>query len=164
MFAFGQNEFVYRFMKPKKGRQPMNIGQAAKASGVSGKMIRYYESIGLIAPARRTESGYRIFSDKDIHTLRFIARARGLGFSVEQMGNLLALWQDRHRASADVKAVAQAHIEELEGKIKKLQDMRQTLEHLVNHCHGDERPECPILSDLAAENAAESLEREAKVS
>ncbi|MCE8018201.1 Cu(I)-responsive transcriptional regulator [Halomonas sp. MCCC 1A17488] len=136
----------------------MNIGQASKASGISEKMIRYYESIGLIAPAKRTESGYRIFSEKDVHALRFISRARDLGFSVEQMGNLLALWQDRHRASADVKAVAQAHIEELDGKIKKLQGMRRTLEHLVKHCHGDERPECPILGDLAAE----SLEMEAE--
>lgn len=142
----------------------MNIGQAAKASGISGKMIRYYESIGLIAPARRTESGYRIFSEKDIHALRFISRARGLGFSVEQMGNLLALWQDRHRASADVKAVAQAHMEELDLKIKKLQDMRQTLEHLVSHCHGDERPDCPILGDLAAESVAESVELDVETS
>ncbi|WP_111413838.1 Cu(I)-responsive transcriptional regulator [Billgrantia lactosivorans] len=135
----------------------MNIGQAAKASGISEKMIRYYESIGLIAPVRRTASGYRIFSEQDVHALRFISRARDLGFSVEQMGNLLALWQDRHRASADVKAVAQAHIEELDDKIEKLQGMRRTLEHLVKHCHGDERPECPILGDLAAE----SLELEA---
>ncbi|MFQ3787803.1 Cu(I)-responsive transcriptional regulator [Halomonas sp. A29] len=142
----------------------MNIGQAAKASGISEKMIRYYESIGLISPVRRTESGYRIFSEKDVHALRFISRARDLGFSVEQMGNLLALWQDRHRASADVKAVAQAHIEELDGKIKKLQDMRQTLEHLVNHCHGDERPDCPILSGLAAEGVAESIELESETS
>lgn len=136
----------------------MNIGQASKASGISEKMIRYYESIGLISPVRRTESGYRVFSEQEIHALRFISRARDLGFSVEQMGNLLALWQDRHRASADVKAVAQAHIEELDGKIKKLQGMRRTLEHLVKHCHGDERPECPILGDLAAE----SLELEAE--
>ncbi|MGR4067422.1 Cu(I)-responsive transcriptional regulator [Halomonas sp. LR3S48] len=142
----------------------MNIGQASKASGISEKMIRYYESIGLISPVRRTESGYRIFSEKDVHALRFISRARDLGFSVEQMGNLLALWQDRHRASADVKAVAQAHIEELDLKIKKLQDMRQTLEHLVDHCHGDKRPDCPILSGLAAENDAESVELDAETS
>ncbi|MDN3520473.1 Cu(I)-responsive transcriptional regulator [Halomonas ramblicola] len=130
----------------------MNIGQAAKASGISAKMIRYYESIGLMPPAHRTEAGYRAFHEKDIHALRFIARARSLGFSVEQMSNLLALWQDRHRASSDVKAVALAHIEELDGKIKKLQDMRETLEHLVKHCHGDARPDCPILGDLAAES------------
>ncbi|QOR39646.1 Cu(I)-responsive transcriptional regulator [Billgrantia diversa] len=142
----------------------MNIGQAAKASGISGKMIRYYESIGLIPPIKRTESGYRVFSEKDVHALRFISRARDLGFSVEQMGNLLALWQDRHRASADVKAVAQAHIEELDLKIKKLQDMRQTLEHLVDHCHGDERPDCPILSGLAAEGVEESAEVDVETS
>ncbi|NIC06860.1 Cu(I)-responsive transcriptional regulator [Billgrantia bachuensis] len=142
----------------------MNIGQAAKASGISGKMIRYYESIGLISPVKRTESGYRIFSEKDVHALRFISRARDLGFSVEQMGNLLALWQDRHRASADVKAVAQAHIGELDLKIKKLQDMRQTLEHLVDHCHGDERPDCPILSGLAADNVEESAELDVETS
>lgn len=130
----------------------MNIGQAAKASGISEKMIRYYESIGLIPPVHRTEARYRTFSEKDIHALRFIARARSLGFSVEQMSNLLALWQDRHRASSDVKAVALAHIEELDGKIKKLQAMRETLEHLVKHCHGDARPDCPILGDLAAES------------
>ncbi|EPC03408.1 hypothetical protein L861_17880 [Litchfieldella anticariensis FP35 = DSM 16096] len=129
----------------------MNIGQAAKASGVSGKMIRYYEDVGLIPRISRTDSGYRDFSEKDVHILRFISRARSLGFSVEQMYSLLALWQDRHRASSDVKAVAQAHIDELDSKIKKLQDMRETLLHLVNHCHGDHRPDCPILGDLAAE-------------
>lgn len=134
----------------------MNIGQAAKASGVSGKMIRYYEDVGLIPRISRTDSGYRDFSEKDVHILRFISRARSLGFSVEQMYNLLALWQDRHRASSDVKAVALAHIDELDSKIKKLQDMRETLVHLANHCHGDHRPDCPILGDLAAE--AQELE------
>ena len=127
----------------------MNIGEAAKASGISGKMIRYYESIGLIPSVGRTEAGYRTFSDKDIHTLRFIARARSLGFSVEQMSNLLALWRDSNRASSDVKAVAYAHIEELDSKIEKLISMRQTLQHLAEHCQGDSRPSCPILGDLA---------------
>ncbi|MFC3282319.1 Cu(I)-responsive transcriptional regulator [Litchfieldella rifensis] len=127
----------------------MNIGEAAKASGISGKMIRYYESVGLIPEVNRTEAGYRVFSEKDIHMLRFISRARSLGFSVEQMCDLLALWQDRHRASSDVKAVAQAHIEELDNKIEKLKAMRQTLQYLANHCHGDHRPDCPILGDLA---------------
>lgn len=127
----------------------MNIGEAARASGISGKMIRYYESIGLIAPVGRTDAGYRVFSDKDIHTLRFIFRARSLGFSVEQMSDLLALWQDRNRASADVKAVAYAHIEELDNKIEKLMSMRRTLQHLAEHCHGDHRPDCPIIGDLA---------------
>lgn len=129
----------------------MNIGQAAKASGISGKMIRYYESVGLIPQVNRTDSGYRVFSERDINRLRFISRSRSLGFSVEQMGSLLALWQDRNRASSDVKAVAQAHIEELDQKIKKLHGMRQSLLYLVNHCHGDQRPDCPILGDLAAE-------------
>ncbi|RDB44565.1 Cu(I)-responsive transcriptional regulator [Halomonas sp. DQ26W] len=127
----------------------MNIGEAAKASGISGKMIRYYESIGLIPSVGRTEAGYRSFSDKDIHALRFIARARSLGFSVEQMSNLLALWRDDKRASSDVKAVAYAHIEELDSKIGKLIAMRQTLQHLAEHCQGDHRPSCPILGDLA---------------
>lgn len=136
----------------------MNIGQAAKASGVSGKMIRYYESVGLIPPVNRTEAGYRDFSDKDIHMLRFISRARSLGFSVEQMHSLVELWQDRHRASADVKAVALAHIAELDSKIRKLLSMRETLLHLANHCHGDERPECPILGDLAAESVEQDVE------
>ncbi len=127
----------------------MNIGEAAKATGISGKMIRYYESIGLIPPIARTDSGYRVFSAKDIHTLRFIFRARSLGFSVEQMTDLLALWRDRNRASADVKAVAYAHIDELDNKIEKLMCMRLTLQHLAEHCQGDHRPDCPILGDLA---------------
>jgi len=127
----------------------MNIGQASRASGISTKMIRYYESIGLISSAHRTDSGYRVYEDNDIHTLRFIARARDLGFSVEQMGDLLALWRDRSRASGDVKAIALGHIEELERKAKALQEMSNTLRHLANHCHGDARPDCPILEELA---------------
>lgn len=127
----------------------MNIGEAAKASGISGKMIRYYESVGLMPQVKRTESGYRVFSEKDVHTLRFISRARSLGFSVEQMCDLLALWRDRNRASSNVKAVAHTHIEELDNKIEKLKAMRQTLQHLAEHCHGDHRPDCPILGDLA---------------
>jgi Cu(I)-responsive transcriptional regulator len=143
----------------------MNIGQAAKASGISGKMIRYYESVGLIPQVNRTDSGYRAFSERDINRLRFISRARSLGFSVEQMCSLLALWQDRNRASSDVKAVAQAHIEELDQKIKKLHGMRQTLLYLVNHCQGDQRPDCPILGDLAAEGfeLESGQEKEAQV-
>lgn len=127
----------------------MNIGQAAKASGVSAKMIRYYESIGLLAPAHRSEAGYRVYRDHDIHALRFIARARGLGFSVDQMRDLLALWRDRDRASADVKAIALAHVEVLEEKARALQQMSETLKHLAAHCHGDERPDCPIIDDFA---------------
>jgi len=126
----------------------MNIGQAAKQSGISAKMIRYYESIGLISPAVRTDSGYRVYSDHDVHTLRFVRRARDLGFSVEQMNELLALWQDRSRASADVKRIALEHIEELERKAEALREMAATLKHLAQHCHGDERPDCPILENL----------------
>ena len=126
----------------------MNIGQAAQATGISAKMIRYYESIGLIVPAGRTASGYRIYTEQDLHTLRFVRRARGLGFSVEQMHELLALWRDRKRASAEVKRVALQHVEELERKAAELQQMADTLKHLARHCHGDDRPECPIIEEL----------------
>ncbi|CAB3637124.1 Cu(I)-responsive transcriptional regulator [Achromobacter mucicolens] len=126
----------------------MNIGQAAKQSGISAKMIRYYESIGLIGPAVRTDSGYRVYSDQDLHTLRFVRRARDLGFSVEQMNELLALWKDRSRASADVKRIALEHVDELERKAESLREMAATLKHLAQHCHGDERPDCPILENL----------------
>jgi Cu(I)-responsive transcriptional regulator len=132
----------------------MNIGQAAAASGVSAKMIRYYESIGLISPAARTGSGYRVYSDADVHTLRFIRRARDLGFSVDQMTELLALWRDRDRASAEVKKIALNHVAELERKMQELQGMADTLRHLARHCQGDHRPECPILKDLAHGKAA----------
>jgi len=137
----------------------MNIGQAAKASGISAKMIRYYESIGLIAAPVRTESGYRVYGDNDVHTLRFIARARDLGFSVEQMSDLLTLWRDRSRASGDVKAIALGHIEELERKARALQEMSNTLRHLAEHCHGDTRPDCPILEELAEAPAPRNRKR-----
>ena len=127
----------------------MNIGQAAKASGVSAKMIRYYETIGLIAPVHRTDAGYRIYEDPDVHALRFISRARDLGFSVEHMRELIALWRDRDRASADVKAIALAHVEMLEQKAKALHQMSETLKHLAANCHGDGRPDCPIIEDFA---------------
>lgn len=126
----------------------MNIGQAAQATGISAKMIRYYESIGLIVPAGRTASGYRTYTEQDLHTLRFVRRARGLGFSVEQMHELLALWRDRKRASAEVKRVALQHVEELERKAAELQQMADTLKHLARHCHGNDRPECPIIEEL----------------
>jgi Cu(I)-responsive transcriptional regulator len=129
----------------------MNIGEASRASGVSAKMIRYYESIGLIPPAGRTEAGYRVYTDRDVHTLRFIRRARSLGFSVEQMAELLALWRDRSRASADVKRLALRHVDALKAKIAELEAMASTLQHLAEHCHGDDRPECPILEELADE-------------
>jgi len=126
----------------------MNIGQAAKASGVSAKMIRYYEQTGLIPPADRTASGYRDYSDTDVHMLGFIRRARDLGFSVAEIGDLLGLWRDETRQSAEVKRLAQAHVRELERKIKDLQDMAQTLNVLINACRGDARPHCPILQRL----------------
>ncbi len=129
----------------------MNIGQAAAASGVSAKMIRYYESISLIPKTVRTESGYRVYSDHDVHTLRFIRRARDLGFSVEQIADLVSLWRDRERASKDVKAIALDHVNVLERKIRELQEMASTLKHLADHCCGDSRPHCPILEELASE-------------
>lgn len=127
----------------------MNIGDTAKTTGVSAKMIRYYESIGLIAAAPRTGAGYRDYSENDVHTLRFIRRSRDLGFSVEQMSELLALWRERSRASADVKRIALEHVEELERKARSLRAMSKTLKHLAENCHGDDRPDCPILEDLA---------------
>ena len=127
----------------------MNIGEAAAASGVTPKMIRHYEDIGLIREAARTESGYRTYGPKDIATLSFIRRSRDLGFPIAQIRTLLALWQDRERASADVKQVAGEHIEELRAKMRQLQEMVATLEHLSAHCHGDDRPDCPILEQLA---------------
>lgn len=126
----------------------MNIGQAAKHSGLSAKMIRYYESIGLLAPASRSDSGYRRYSGNDLHVLAFIKRARDLGFALDEVGKLLTLWQDRQRASADVKAMAQAHIAELNRKIEEMTALRDTLEDLAGRCHGDQRPDCPILKDL----------------
>lgn len=127
----------------------MNIGEAAKASGISAKMIRYYEATNLIGKAARSESGYRYYSEADVHTLRFICRARDLGFTVEQIADLLALWRDRSRASADVKRLALEHVAELDRKAAELQAMSRTLRGLVARCHGDDRPECPIVEDLA---------------
>ena len=127
----------------------MNIGQAARRSGLSTKMIRYYESIGLLKPATRSDSGYRLYQAEDLHSLAFIKRSRDLGFSLEEVGKLLTLWQDRQRASADVKALAMQHIDELNRRIEELVSLRDTLGELVSHCQGDERPDCPILKDLA---------------
>lgn len=137
----------------------MNIGQAAEASGVSAKMIRYYESIGLIPKTVRTEAGYRVYSDNDVHTLGFIRRARDLGFSVEQIAELVTLWRDRDRKSTDVKRIALEHVEVLERKARELQEMAATLKHLARHCHGDKRPECPIIEGLASDNGARSVDQ-----
>jgi MerR family copper efflux transcriptional regulator len=127
----------------------MNIGQAAKASGVSAKMIRHYEEVGLIPAAARTDAGYRQYGEAEVHTLRFVRQARDLGFSIAEIGELVGLWQNRRRPSRQVKALAQAHIQELEQKVQELQAMKAALEHLVHCCHGDDRPECPILDKLA---------------
>ncbi|WP_133000405.1 Cu(I)-responsive transcriptional regulator [Luteimonas arsenica] len=126
----------------------MNIGEAAAASGVSAKMIRYYEDAGLIPPAERSAAGYRLYGDADVHRLRFIRRARDLGFAVVEIEELLGLWSDRSRRSADVKRLAQAHIADLEGRIAKLRQMADTLRTLADCCAGDHRPDCPILAGL----------------
>lgn len=128
----------------------MNIGQAADASGVNAKMIRYYESIGLITNAQRTESGYRQYGEAEVQTLRFVKRSRELGFSIERIKTLLGLWEDRGRKSADVKKLARQYIAELDEDIAKLQSIRAQLQHMANSCHGDHRPDCPIIDGLAS--------------
>ncbi len=127
----------------------MNIGAAAEITGVPAKTIRYYEEVGLILPARRSENGYRNYADEDIQILRFIQRARRLGFSVRDVESLLTLWQDKDRASADVKKLALKHIDEVEKRIEEMQSIRETLMHLTLKCHGNERPDCPIIRGLA---------------
>ena len=126
----------------------MKIGKVAAESGISPRMVRHYEKIGLLEPAARRDSGYRDYDDRDLHTLRFVARARDLGFPVEDIRKLLALWKDRSRASADVKALALARAADLKRKEKELHEMRRSLEHLAASCHGDQRPDCPILGGL----------------
>jgi MerR family transcriptional regulator, copper efflux regulator len=132
------------------GRGLMDIGAASKASGVSVKMIRHYESIGLLPKVARTSANYRIYGPNEVHVLRFIRRARDLGFSIEEIRELLGLWRNKSRSSSSVKKVAGKHIDELKRKIAELGAMVGTLEHLARHCHGDHRPDCPILDDLAA--------------
>jgi MerR family copper efflux transcriptional regulator len=129
----------------------MHIGEAAQASGVSAKMIRYYENIALISPAGRSEAGYRQYGRKDVQTLRFIKRSRDLGFSIERIRTLLALWDDPTRKSADVKKLARQYIAELDNDIQKLASIRDQLQHLAACCQGNQRPDCPILEELAAE-------------
>ena len=136
----------------------MRIGEVSKASGISERMIRHYEKIGLMPPAPRRDSGYRDYGERDIHTLRFIGRARDLGFSIEEIRKLLELWNDRTRASADVKALALARAAELKRKERELHEMRRSLEHLAACCHGDDRPECPIIDDLETGELAAAIQ------
>jgi MerR family copper efflux transcriptional regulator len=130
-----------------------NIGQAAEATGVNAKMIRHYESIGVIPKPMRSDSGYRLYSSNDIHTLQFVRRARNLGFSMVEIKKLVGLWRNKSRASSEVKAMALAHVKELEAKIVELQEMSDALKNLARRCHGDQRPDCPILNGLADELA-----------
>ena len=134
-----------------KGQGLHNIGEAAALSGVSAKMIRHYESIGLVPPASRTFANYRLYSDADVHRLRFIKRARNLGFPMKQIEQLLGLWSDPARSSAEVKRLAQSHADELAGRILEMQAMQRTLQDLARRCHGDQRPECPILDELSGD-------------
>ena len=127
----------------------MNIGEAARASGISPKMLRHYEAVGLLPAPARSPAGYRQYGERDVHVLRFIRHARDLGFSIAQIGELVGLWQNRRRSSRQVKALALAHVDALERKVRELQAMKATLEHLAHCCHGDERPDCPILDSLA---------------
>ncbi len=150
-------------MTPKRGEvshaalsdSGWSIGQAAEASGVSAKMIRYYESVGLIRPASRSAANYRTYDHAAVQTLRFIARVRLLGFSIEEIARLLALWQEPGRSSADMKALARRHVADLNQRITALQSVRATVETLAEHCHGDDRPECPILDELSGETSAQ---------
>jgi len=127
------------------------IGEVAKQTGVTAKTIRYYESSGLIPTAARAANGYRVYGARAVHLLRFVKRARDLGFSIEKVGDLLALWADEDRASAEVKQLAEIHLQEIETKISALEDLRITMRTLIDQCHGDDRPDCPILQNLAAE-------------
>ena len=128
----------------------LNIGQAAQRSGVSAKMVRHYESLGLLPKIARTDAGYRQYGDKEVHTLRFIRRARELGFSMAEIAQLLKLWQNRRRASADVKRIALAHAADLQRRIDEMTAMQRTLERLASCCHGNARPDCPILDELGS--------------
>jgi MerR family copper efflux transcriptional regulator len=141
----------------------MNIGEAASASGVSAKMIRHYESVGLLPEAARTDAGYRQYGERELNALRFVRHSRDLGFSIGQIRELLGLWQNRKRPSRQVKALAQAHIEELDAKLAELQAMKATLEHLVHCCHGDDRPDCPIIESLAQPHEADTAAAAASV-
>ena len=132
----------------------VNIGEAARRSGVSAKMLRHYESLGLLGAVNRSDSGYRQYTPADVHTLRFIKRSRDLGFSMAEIAELVNLWQNRGRASASVKRIAQKHVDELSTRISAMQAMQRSLQDLLQHCHGDTRPDCPILDDLAGQGGA----------
>lgn len=125
-----------------------NIGEASSRSAVSAKMVRHYESLGLLPSIERTESGYRLYTEREVHTLRFIKRSRDLGFSMAEIAELLKLWQNRRRSSADVRRIASKHVEELNQRMVEMEAMRRTLEHLIHGCRGDHRPDCPILDEL----------------
>lgn len=127
----------------------VNIGEAAKISGVNAKLIRHYESIGIIPKASRSDAGYRTYSETDVHILSFVRRSRNLGFSMKEIKKLVSLWRNKNRASSEVKNLAVKHIEDMEQKVFELQGMVKTLKHLAKTCHGDQRPDCPILSDLS---------------
>jgi Cu(I)-responsive transcriptional regulator len=129
--------------------EPFNIGVAAERSGVSAKMVRHYESLGLLPAVVRTDAGYRQYGEREVHTLRFIRRARDLGFSMAEIEQLVKLWQNRRRSSADVKRIALAHVADLERRIDEMTAMKRTLKRLAASCHGDHRPDCPILDELA---------------
>ncbi len=131
----------------------MNIGEAAKASGINAKLIRHYESIGIVPKPSRSDAGYRVYSEADVHILSFVKRARGLGFPMKEIKKLVSLWRNRSRASSDVKQLVQTHIKNLDSKIEELEAMRDSLRHLARNCHGDNRPDCPILEDLAITKA-----------
>ncbi len=135
--------------KPSEG--PVHIGEASKRSGVSAKMVRHYESLGLLGRVGRSDAGYRRYSEREVHTLRFIRRARDLGFSIAEIDALVKLWQNRRRASADVKRIALAHVADLDRRIADMSAMKHTLEELAHCCRGNDRPECPILDELGAE-------------
>lgn len=128
----------------------MNIGDAAKQSGVSAKMVRHYESLGLLPSVPRTDAGYRQYGEREVHTLRFVRHARDLGFSMAEISELLKLWQNQRRSSASVKKIAQKHLADIDAKMAEMAAMRKTLQHLVHCCSGDDRPDCPILDELAS--------------
>lgn len=143
---------------------PFNIGEAARQSDVSAKMVRHYESLGLLPSVDRTDSGYRQYTDKEVHTLRFIKRSRDLGFSMAEIADLLKLWQNRRRSSADVRRIAAKHIADLEQRMAEMEAMKRTLEQLVHCCQGDHRPDCPILDELGKETDTTSIRKPSRPS